>query len=109
MTNNIFHQQSLEPLSQSSLALLTKAISLLQTYIENLGYKAQIHFELEGCYRVNNVKQPNSKLNFEKINKYLSELSIDGEIVSEYWRNQWEYVSLFNGKHRSKKPQIFIM
>jgi len=66
MTNNNLHQQSLEPLSLVSLPLVKKAISLLQCYIENLGYKAQIHFELEGCYRVSRFKHQTPKLNFKK-------------------------------------------
>lgn len=104
MTNNSFNQSLLELLPLSLLA--KKAIVLLQHYIERLGYQAQIHFELEGCFRVknvfnnriNNVNHQSPKLNFEKINQCLNKLNIDGEIVSEYWRNQWEYVSLFNGQ-----------
>jgi hypothetical protein len=97
MTNNNLHQQLFDPLSLTSV-LLTKAIRLLQCYIENLGYKAQIHFELEGCYRVSEFNHQTPKLNFKKINQCLSELGVDGEIVSEYWRNQWEFVSFFNGQ-----------
>ncbi|WP_245942603.1 hypothetical protein [Candidatus Colwellia aromaticivorans] len=110
MTNHLI-QQSLE------LQHLTiDAINLVQNYLERLGYKAQIHFELEGCYRFdNNVDQ---KLDFSQINQCLRELDIEGEIVGEYWRNQWEYVSLFNGQtplkeahnlHRviTRLPQLF--
>ncbi len=89
------HQLSLAPIS---LALVKKAISLLQNYIAKLGYQAQIHFELEGCYRICSAKHQAQKLDFKKINKHLEMLNIDGEIVSEYWKNQWEYVSLFNGQ-----------
>lgn len=96
--------------------LTIDAITLVQNYLEKLGYAAQIHFELEGCYRFeNNVDQ---KLNFSQINQCLRELNIEGEIVCEYWRNQWEYVSLFNGQtplkeaHNlqqviTKLPQLF--
>ena len=98
MTNNNLDKQLFDPLSLTSVSLVTKAITLLQYYIENLGYKAQIHFELEGCYRVSGFNHKTPKLNFKKINQCLGELGIEGEIVSEYWRNQWEFVSLFNGQ-----------
>jgi len=98
MKNNNFQQPSLPPLSLAPLPLVKKAICLLQSYIEQLGYQAQIHFELEGCYRVCSSKYQTPTLDFKKINQCLSDLNIDGEIVSEYWRNQWEYVSLFNGQ-----------
>jgi hypothetical protein len=76
--------------------LIIDAITLVHNYIEKLGYRAQIHFELEGCYRFeNNVDK---KLDFSQINQCLRQLDIEGEIVCEYWRNQWEYVSLFNGQ-----------
>ena len=90
MTNNIIKQ------SLHLQHLTIDAITLVQIYLEQLGYTAQIHFELEGCYRFeNNIDQ---KLNFSQINQCLRELNIEGEIVCEYWRNQWEYVSLFNGQ-----------
>jgi len=87
------------------LPILTSAICLLQSYIERLGYQAQIHFELEGCYRIDNNNNNAKKLNFTAINQHLKSLNIDGEIVSEYWRNQWEYVSLFNGQSPLKEAQ----
>ncbi|MBL4942267.1 MAG: hypothetical protein JKY81_11460 [Colwellia sp.] len=87
------------------MLLVTGAISLLQNYLTRLGYQAQIHFELEGCYRIDHNKDNSQKLNFTPINKYLRSLDIDGEIVSEYWRNQWEYVSLFNGQTPLKEAQ----
>ena len=90
MTDN-FMQQSL--LLQR---LAIDAITLVQNYLNRLGYTAQIHFELEGCYRFENNRE--QKLDFSHINQCLRELNIDGEIVCEYWRNQWEYVSLFNGQ-----------
>ncbi|MDX2369026.1 MAG: hypothetical protein QNK36_11590, partial [Colwellia sp.] len=110
MTNH-FIQQSL-PLQH----LTIDAITLVQNYLDRLGYRAQIHFELEGCYRFKN--NADQKLDFSQINQCLRELNIEGEIVCEYWRNQWEYVSLFNGQtplkeaHNlqqviTKLPQLF--
>jgi hypothetical protein len=90
MTNNFIQQ------SVVLQHLAIDAITLVQNYLNRLGYKAQIHFELEGCYRFENNRA--QKLDFTLINQCLRELNIDGEIVCEYWRNQWEYVSLFNGQ-----------
>lgn len=88
----------LAPLPTAQLPILTNAICLLQSHLARLGYQAQIHFELEGCYRIDNSSKNIQRLNFAAINQHLHSLNIEGEIVSEYWRNQWEYVSLFNGQ-----------
>jgi len=74
-----------------------QAINILQQYIQQLGYNPVIHFELEGCFQVNANKQ-NFSLNYPEINQQLLQADIDGELVAEYWQNQWEYVSLFNGQ-----------
>ncbi|MDO6507158.1 hypothetical protein Q4506_09885 [Colwellia sp. 4_MG-2023] len=118
MRNNYLSQSVSSPSFLASVPLFNCAITLLQDYIKELGYQPQIHFELEGCYQVNNAKSLTQKLNFDLINQYLRSVDIDGEIVSEYWRNQWEYVSLFNGQSPLKEamnlhqmltqlPQIF--
>ena len=78
---------------------------MLQGYIKQRGYQSQIHFELEGCYRIKSKKYTTTKLNFDLINQYLRSINIDGEIVSEYWRNQWEYVSSFNGQNPLKEAE----
>lgn len=94
--------------------MFKQAIIMFQDYLELLGYKAQIHFELEGCFESVSGKS----LDLTAINKTLSILGIDGEIVNEYWKNQWEYVSLFNGqspleeannlsKAINKLPEVF--
>lgn len=88
--------------SESTLPLLSNTICLLQRYIAHLGCRAQIHFELEGCNRLKNSQH---KLNFDTINQHLQQMNIDGEIISEYWQNQWEYVSLFNGQSPLKEAQ----
>lgn len=79
-----------------------KAILLLQVYIKHLGFNPLIHFELEGCFLQpsNNCEQ---HLNFLMLNQQLVELGIDGELVPEYWSNQWEYISLFNGQSPFKE------
>ena len=79
-----------------------QTIVLLENYIQSLGFKAVIHFELEGCYSF--PKQAiNKKLNFDAVNRTLKSLNIDGELVPEYWKNQWEYVSKFNGQSPLKE------
>lgn len=93
---------TINKLSQSSLlaqtALFKSAISLLENYLKSIGYKAQIHFELEGCLQLTKNLPQQESLDFTDINEHLRQISIDGEIVAEYWQNQWEYVSLFNGQ-----------
>jgi hypothetical protein len=85
--------------------MFKQAIVLLQDYLNHLGFKAQIHFELEGCYKI----PPNSKkLDLNSINHRLALLDIDGEVVNEYWKNQWEYVSLFNGQSPLKEADNLV-
>lgn len=84
--------------------LAKKAILLLQTYIGQLGFKPQIHFELEGCFR-QPCANKTIEINYERINSQLRTLNIDGELVPEYWKNQWEYVSLFNGQSPFKEAE----
>jgi hypothetical protein len=74
-------------------------ISYLQDYIEQRGLRALIHFELEGCYQLPLGK----RIDYKKINQKLLHLGVDGEVVAEYWSNQWEYVSLFNGQSPLKE------
>lgn len=71
-------------------------ISRQQQVIAQLGFKAVLHFELEGC--VEFAANADRKLNLARINQQLRQLGIAGELVNEYWRGQWEYVSLFHGQ-----------
>lgn len=74
--------------------LAQQAIVLLQQAIDKLGFKPLVHFELEGTYQF--PKQlPHKKLDFEQVNQALAKLAIEAELVPEYWKNQWEYVSKF--------------
>jgi len=88
----------------NNMPLEIQAIKLLQQYIQQLGFSPAIHFELEGCFQVNTVVQGFS-LNYSKINQELIRADIDGELVAEYWQNQWEYVSLFNGQSPLKEAE----
>ncbi len=103
MTNNNHTSPLFPSLSSAALPLVKTAINLLQSYLKQLGYQAQIHFELEGCYQVDNTLNHINKLDYNFINQYLHSLGIEGEIVDEYWKNQWEYVSLFNGQSPLKE------
>ena len=86
----------------NSLHRLAEAIILsLQEYINQRGFRALIHFELEGCYQ----KPANKTVDYKRVNKELLSLGIDGEVVAEFWSNQWEYVSLFNGQSPLKEAQ----
>jgi hypothetical protein len=87
---------------KNTTPLTVQAIILLQNHIKNLGFIPVIHFELEGCYQLDvNVKK--FSLNYQRINHQLANAGIDGELVPEYWSNQWEYVSLFNGQSPLKE------
>lgn len=79
-----------------------QAIKLLQVYIEHLGFKPLIHFELEGCF-YSDLEQNAKPLDYSIINKQLTALNIDGQVIPEYWSNQWEYISLFNGQSPLKE------
>jgi hypothetical protein len=80
-----------EPLDQDVAA--KNVILMLQAYIHWLGFKPAIHFELEGCIK---PPQPGFCIDYQKINARLKAYDIEGELVPEYWQNQWEYVSHFS-------------
>ena len=85
-------------LISSKLNLCAKeVVVLLQNHIISLGYTPVIHFELEGCYQQKKTS-PEHRIDFTLINQHLRRLKIDGEVIPEYWQQQWEYVSLFNGQ-----------
>jgi len=96
-----------------------QAIKILQVYIEHLGFKPLIHFELEGCF-YSDLNKNTKPLDYSVINKQLAALNIDGKVIPEYWSNQWEYISLFNGQSPLKEahnlagaikklPQLFVL
>ena len=87
-----------EPMSHIQSATFSRlcknVIQHLTHCVEAQGYRPVIHFELEGVFDY----LPNAIpiKDFSAINRQLSNLDIDGVLVDEYWKNQWEYVSLFN-------------
>jgi hypothetical protein len=77
-------------------------IQHLLNVLEVKEFKTLVHFELEGvCELHANQKS----LDYVGINQKLIKLDIDGELKSEYWKNQWEFVSLFNGQSPLKEAQ----
>lgn len=82
-------------------SLAENIILKLQHYISAQGFRPVIHFELEGCYQ----KDIDLAVDYERINRELDGLGIDGEVIAEYWSNQWEYVSKFNGQSPLKEAQ----
>jgi hypothetical protein len=86
----------------TTLMLIQDIIQHLQNILETKGFKTLVHFELEGVCELH-ANQP--RLDYLGINKKLLQLGIDGELKSEYWKNQWEFVSLFNGQSPLKEAQ----
>jgi hypothetical protein len=77
-------------------------ILMLQEYIDFLGFKPAVHFELEGCIR---APQPGFSIDYQRINARLKTHHIEGVLVSEFWLNQWEYVSNFSQQTPLKEAQ----
>lgn len=76
------------------------AIEMMQDLLKHKGFTPVIHFELEGCFSVkpSDANLTDFKLNYELINSQLDALGVEGKLIPEYWKNQWEYVSSFNGQ-----------
>ena len=77
-------------------------IQHLLSVLKAKGFKTLVHFELEGVFE---LQASHKKLDYVGINQKLVKLDIDGELKSEYWKNQWEFVSLFNGQSPLKEAQ----
>jgi hypothetical protein len=92
MTNLLAKYQDIladfSPLNSVLRQLIQQQLQILVTQ----GFWPKIHIELEGTY------EGHQSLNFSLMNQQLRQLGIAGQFVNEYWRNQWEYVSLFNGQ-----------
>ncbi|QOL27245.1 hypothetical protein LP316_05575 [Thalassotalea sp. LPB0316] len=77
-------------------------IEFLQDVITSHGYQAKVHFELEGCYQ---QSTGHKKVCFETLNQWLTVYDIQGQLIPEYWRNQWEFVSAFAGQTPAKEAK----
>ena len=82
--------------------LIQNIIQHLLNVLEAKGFKTLVHFELEGVCELGANQR---RLDYVGINRTLAKLGIDGELKSEYWKNQWELVSLFNGQSPLKEAQ----
>ncbi|MBE0365668.1 hypothetical protein PULV_b0296 [Pseudoalteromonas ulvae UL12] len=80
--------------------LAKEGILLFQCIFQHLNLTPVVHFELEGGYQPLKVgaEIKHNAADLARINRRLAMLGINGELKPEYWRNQWEYVSLFNGQ-----------
>ncbi len=87
-------------------SIVGSIVEHLTAKIQLLGFKPVVHFELEGVFEY----APNTSpiKDFSEINRQLKALDIDGVLVPEYWANQWEYVSLFNGQSPLKEAQNLV-
>ena len=87
-----------------SFALISEyaklAVEVLQRQLAQRGYKPHVHFELEGGYvpQSSTHRAGHDTLDFDTINQVLAGMSIQGQLKPEYWRYQWEYVSVFQGQ-----------
>tara|TARA_R110000772_G_scaffold118590_2_gene224239 strand:- start:985 stop:2112 length:1128 start_codon:yes stop_codon:yes gene_type:complete len=79
-----------------------QVITQLLARVAERGFKALVHVELEGVYETASVAH---SLDFAGVNKTLRNLGINGELKTEFWHQQWEYVSLFNGQSPLKEAQ----
>ncbi|NTS76558.1 hypothetical protein HR060_06710 [Catenovulum sp. SM1970] len=80
--------------------LSRQIITLYQQHLKQIGLNAAIHFEFEGGFSapLRQSDMQHHGLNYAKVNAALKKHGIAGELKPEFWRNQWEYVSLFNGQ-----------
>lgn len=85
--------------------LIQNVIQHLLNVLEVKGFKTLVHFELEGVFE---LRVNHKNLDYAAVNQKLKKLNIDGELKSEYWKNQWEFVSLFNGQSPLKEAQNLV-
>jgi hypothetical protein len=85
--------------------LIQNVIQHLLNVLEVKGFKTLVHFELEGVFE---LRVNHKNLDYVAVNQKLKKLDIDGELKSEYWKNQWEFVSLFNGQSPLKEAQNLV-
>lgn len=84
--------------------LAQHAIEIFQQNIALMSCTPLVHFELEGCCVMQNGKVLTDAI-FQSINQQLRHHDIEADLVSEYWHNQWEYVSKFAGQTPLKEAQ----
>lgn len=88
--------------NQVNTSSCEQVIKHLLQLIHQQGYKPVVHFELEGVFEPTNTRQG---LDYAGVNRALAKLNIEGQLKTEFWQNQWEYVSLFKGQTPLKEAQ----
>lgn len=90
---------------QGANAFQSNLLPTLQFLTQKLvcqGFIPKVHFELEGAYSPVNVNQP---LDFHAVNQKLKAANIAGELKTEYWQYQWEYVSHYHDQTPAEEAQ----
>lgn len=74
--------------------LLQQCIAHCLSLLQNQGFRACVHFELEGLATMPRGQE----LPYQVVNDWLRARQIPGQLKKEYWQGQWEYVSDFAGQ-----------
>ncbi|MCH2055988.1 MAG: hypothetical protein MK214_05110 [Thalassotalea sp.] len=89
---------------KTTSSLARQAIAIFQEQLTSMGYTPQVHFELEGCCVFPHGQQLTQN-HLKAVNKHLDQLNVEAELVEEYWHNQWELVSKFEGQSPLKEAE----
>lgn len=89
---------------KTTSSLARQAIAIFQEQLTSQGYTPQVHFELEGCC-VFPQGQQLTQAHLKSVNQHLRQLNVEAELVEEFWHNQWELVSKFEGQTPLKEAE----
>ncbi|UAA39026.1 hypothetical protein KIH87_01265 [Paraneptunicella aestuarii] len=90
---------------QGANAFQSNLLPTLQSLTEKLvqqGFIPKVHFELEGAY---SPAKSHQALDFHAVNQKLKTANIAGELKTEYWQYQWEYVSHYHDQTPAEEAQ----
>jgi len=93
-----------QQLNQQLNEQATVIIECLQQKLKEGGLSVHLHFELEGVFKFSDGEKL-SQTHLDFINQALVNEKIPGKLVTEFWSNQWEYVSLFAGQSPLQEAQ----
>lgn len=79
-------------------------IVMLQQVFKKHELVVHLHFELEGIFAFKNG-QKLTQSHLRLLNQALKSEGIPGKLVTEFWSNQWEYVSSFSGQTPLEEAQ----
>jgi hypothetical protein len=74
-------------------------LRLIETHLQTLGFTPHIHFEMEGTCT---LRENQKELDFNSINIFLKKNKVLAKLKPEYWKDQWEWESLFLGQLPTK-------